>query len=76
MINNFASLQHIHQLAFQAAWGTLSENLRSCRDSYETKAEFVAFADYICNQFPDEASGITPEDNEAIAAKVWDYYND
>ena len=71
MLNTFASLQHINQFDFQSAWEILSDNLRLYPECYESKAAFIASADEICNSFGEDPR-LSTEDNEAIAAKVWD----
>lgn len=75
MLNTFASLQHINQFDFQAAWEVLSENLNLYPKSYKTKEDFQAVASAVCDPFPVELSSLTEEDHKAIAGKVWDEHH-
>ena len=73
MLNTFASLQHINQFNFQAAWDVLSENLKLYPECYETMEDFLNYAPEICNQFPDDERNLTDDDCKSIASKVWYY---
>lgn len=56
----------------QSATVSLTENLRSYPESYNTKEDFVSFAWDIYTQFPDEDHNLTEEEISIIAGNVWE----